>query len=178
MISYRNFVRDLKLLVVEGVALRDAPGLDEDPRFRAWRHAVIQLLRQITAQGYLLRCFVNNRRFGDSALSTSDAGRKGEYQLDIDDTLMELHFIIDNYEKHGKPPKAKNVQAPSQLELAEQGTFAWLWRHVPWRVWGMLFGLLVTVFAFGAEVGRMPFYQHFIAALHSGQILGQQERAK
>src|ERR1019366_6027221 len=152
MITYRGFVKELEPLVEEARTLRNAKDLHEDRKFRKWRNYVTQLFDQIVQQDYLITCRIKRRSFGN-CLGTPDA-LKASYQQEIDDTIIELEFIIENYKSHGEPPKDGPSKQAGQLEWSHKITLAWLFRHAPWKFWTGFAGLLVAAFVLGTHVAQ------------------------
>ena len=166
MIIYRAFIDELVPLTEEARTLRDAKEFHQDPAFRKWRNKVTRLLDQVVHQDYLITCQIKRRSFGNLTYATHDAC-KASYQQEIDDTINELEFIIENYRKHGEPPKGGETKQPSQLEWPAKITLAWLFSHAPWTFWTGLVGLLVATFVLGTQVGQTNLYQNVVDELHS-----------
>ena len=54
MITYSQFIDEIRRLSAEALKLRDARQLHNDPKFREWRPDLESLLTQIGRAGYLL----------------------------------------------------------------------------------------------------------------------------
>ena len=166
MIKYRAFIDELVPLTEKARTLRGAEELHEDSAFRKWRNKITRLLDQVVHQGYLITCQIKRRGFGNLSDATYEAC-KASYQQEIDDTINELEFIIDNYRKHGEPPKGGVSKQSLQLEWPEKITLAWLFRHMPLSYWSVLIGLLITVFFSGVQIGQTKFYQDIVSEFQS-----------
>ena len=166
MIKYRAFIDELVPLTEKARTLRGAEELHEDSAFRKWRNKITRLLDQVVHQDYLITCQIKHRGFGNLLYATYEAC-KASYQGEIDDTINELEFIIDNYRKHGEPPKGGVSKQSLQFEWPEKITLAWLFRHVPWTFWTGLIGLLIAVFFCGAQIGQTKFYQDIVSEFQS-----------
>jgi hypothetical protein len=172
MITYRGFIGELKPLVAEARGLSDAERFHEDPRFRKWRNSVTQLLAQIDAQNYQIKCQIKRRQFG-AYYTENPAAMSAAYEMELQDTINELEFIIGNFENHGEPPKGTLPKDGAQLEWPAKITLAWLFRHAPWGVWTGLVALLVAAFLLGTQIGQSKLYRQFVDALQPSQTGGQ-----
>src|SRR5260221_3983247 len=169
MISYRGFIEELKPLVVEAHSLRKAERLHEDPRFRSWRNGVTQLLEQIVEQKYLVSCKIKRRGFGVYYTENSKAMAEA-YEMELQDTINELEFIIRNFESHGEPSRSRSPNDEAQLEWPSKITLAWLFRHAPWTFWTGFVGMLIAAFVLGTQVGQTKLYGQVIEALKSCHV--------
>lgn len=101
MITYKEFAEGLVPYIKEAEGLKSASALDKDPNFRRWRHRVTELINQIELQGYRINCVIYNRDFGCYRGSSDDE----KYVRDLDDTIIELETIFDNYCAYDVPKK-------------------------------------------------------------------------
>lgn len=138
MITYRAFIEEIRSLAEEARKLRSAKKMHEDDRFRKWRNKLEALLSRIAQVTYLLPCPVRTkaRHFGGYGYSPTES-EKAElfrsYQTEMDDTINELEYIIDSYEKHGEPPKGG--KGTGDLEMPKVVTASWLFHHAPIGLW-------------------------------------------
>jgi len=172
MITYRHFVTELEPLVAEARTLRNAERLHEDPQFRKWRNKVTQLLAQVVQQDYLITCKIKHRGFG-AYYTANPKAMASAYQQELEDTINELEFIIENFNSHGEPPKGSLSKEATQLKWPDKITLAWLFKHAPWTFWTGLVGLLVAAFVLGTQIGQTKLYQQFMDALQPSQTVGQ-----
>lgn len=102
MITYEDFINELRKLVTSGEKLYGAIERDLDPHFRQWRLEVTDLLSRIKQAGYSVRCYIRNRSFGTHRNAT-DEYLNDEYRIDLRDTLNELSLLIKRYDTYGEP---------------------------------------------------------------------------
>ena len=103
MITYEDFINELRQLVATGEMLYGAVERDLDPNFRQWRLEVTDLLSRIKQAGYSVRCYIRNRSFGTPRNAT-EKHLNDEYRIELQDTLNELSLLIKRYETYGEPP--------------------------------------------------------------------------
>ena len=161
MITYAGFITEIKRLVAEAKRLRSANKMHQDDRFRKWRNELEGVLSQIAQVGFLLPCpvRVKVREFGyTSNERIPDAERLKWYQMEMDDTINELDFIIDSYQKHVEPPVADSKK-PSTAGWPEKVTLSWLYHHAPIGLWLKVGAVAIAIFAAGAYVGQNETYR-------------------
>ena len=80
------------------------------------------------------------------------------------DYLRVLSENIEQFEKaeSGGAASIGPQQAESILDFPERVTLAWLWRHVPVKLWASAAGLLVTVFLVGVSISRVAFVRRLL----------------
>ena len=122
MITYADFIAELRVLVREAQSLRAEPEMHENPRFRKWRHELESLSDQIARAGYLLPgpVRVHRRAFGYTTGIASDEECLSFYQRDINDSVNELDLIVRNFEKFGEPQKTTLQPVPPTLKPSER----------------------------------------------------------
>ena len=102
MITYEDFINELRKLVASGEKLYGVVERDLDPHFRQWRLEVTDLLSRINQAGYSVRCYIRNRSFGTHRNATEEY-LNDEYRIELQDTLNELSLLIKRYETYGEP---------------------------------------------------------------------------
>ena len=115
MISYKQFIAELRLLSATGEILIDAGDRDEDLRFRKWRFRLEDLIRHIKQQGYEITCKSARRSYGGGDYGYNEPSKdalNGLYKKELGDTLNEINFIIEYYDNYRKPPKRKVPHTP------------------------------------------------------------------
>jgi len=103
MITYEDFINELRQLVSTGEMLYDAVERDLDSRFRQWRLEVTDLLGRIKQAGYSVQCDIHNRSFGTHRMNATEEYLNNEYRIELQDTLNELSLLIKRYETYGEP---------------------------------------------------------------------------
>jgi len=166
MITYEGFIADLRPLLNEIATLCDAKATHEDPTFRRWRNDLQSLLRQIKQAGYELPCVVHSadRYFGGISNFGQPTGFRA-YQRDLDDTANELRVVIDAYQRYGEPLRIGAMRSPlnAELKAPQIVTLAWLWDHVPAKLWVVALSALVAAFSLGYFAATMSFVSKFVA---------------
>lgn len=138
------------------------PQFTASPVFKEWKHRLIDLLQRIEAQGYEVNCGVRTRHFSPLVYPMA-LGPTGKNQRDseaffdaVNQTLLELRTIIENFERYGTPPKKRGregatpnlVDEPSMPKVSpvladpQKVTLVWLWQHVPVSMWAAAAALL------------------------------------
>lgn len=161
MITYSGFIKEIERLAAEASKLRSARKMHLDENFRKWRHELEGVLSQIAQVGHPLpgpvkvkaRSFgyVNNDRIAETE-------RFQWYQMEMDDTINELQFIIDSYEKHGEPPKGTQ-SSTSKGGWPEKITLSWLYDHAPIGLWVTVGTIGLAIFLAGVYVGQNEIYR-------------------
>lgn len=179
LFDYQAFVTELRGLVEAPTFGSKGPQYTASPVFKEWKHKLIDLILRIEAQGYKINCDVRTRHFNPlvypTAIAPEDRGlRDAEAFFDaINQTLVELRTIIENFDRYGPPPKkpGHEIPTPAPIEVSTQlntspelahppkVTASWLWQHVPAHMWLTAAGLLCAAAAAGysfasTNVGR------------------------
>jgi hypothetical protein len=160
MLTYENFIKDLRPLVVRGQALYDRSSRIKDPDFRRWKFEVTDLINRIQSEKYAVNCSIATRSFASygGSYTGSDKHAIVAYNLDLKDTINELEILIERYDKHGAPnPRTpRSSAAPSnELQPPKPLTPDWLWRHMPISWWAYIVGALVAFFSAGFKLGQL-----------------------
>jgi len=120
MVTYSQFVDELRTLVDQARTLRDAREMHENPAFRKWRHEVTDLILLMEDAGYSINCSIVSRDFDERGSYTYDPSSKeriAAFNRDLQDTVTELLTIISRFDKFGDP-KSK-VKTPQSLKPHE-----------------------------------------------------------
>lgn len=160
MLRYADVISELKRLVDEAKRLRSKRGMHLDPAFRRWRHELETTLSQAESAGFELpgEVRVHVRSFGASDRIVSDDELFAMYQLEIDDTVIELETIISTYQRLGEPEKRKTSELKPR-EWPAKITLAWLFQNAPLSLWISLASALIAAFLVGAQVGQSELYK-------------------
>ena len=161
MITYKEFAEGLLPYIKEAEGLKSASALDKDPNFRRWRHRVTELINQIELQGYRINCTIYNRQFG-CYRGISD---EEEYAREINDTIIELETIFDNYCAYGVPKKIETTTESNSIESGHIPTTKELLLSLPFdKVWKMIaaiIAIILVLLGIGFEAGK--FYQKHLS---------------
>ena len=130
MLTYRDFVKELRPLVDQAKHLVDLNGIHENPIFRKWRHEVTDLIERIESVGYTVNCSIRQKRFdrrGSYTYTPTAHDRIEAFNRDLQDTINELATVIDRFYKFGDPKGSIASPGPSNpLKAPEKITAAWL----------------------------------------------------
>ncbi len=165
-LNYAAFVEELGELHDEAIAI-ESVGV-WNPRhvaFRRWKARLFDLLARIRKACYEdIRCDVEDRDFNyDGPEGDHGVHARKVFDDAMEDTLIELKLIIDNFNKYGDPSPIKpetesgssGVAAPAHepLPVPEKVTIPWLWKNVsvPLMVGGIVF--VGAVFTVGLGLG-------------------------
>ena len=147
--------------------------------FRRWKLRLTDLLDNIERLGYDVRCGVAQRVFANMYGSGSDKA----WVHHMTETQQELELIIENYEKYGEPPRARQGKTswfgegqspakatapppliaseiaaaaaiPQPLILPQQMTWDWLKKHMPISWWWYLGAAVVALLVAAFNVGK------------------------
>jgi hypothetical protein len=117
---YQDFIRELQLLVVKGEEIRSQDVTHEDERFREWRHRAESLVRETKALGYRLPGEFNSdiRAYMAMYSGASDIDNLAAFRKELGDSLIQLRFLIDQFQKYGEPVYMQFVPAPSEQQTS------------------------------------------------------------
>ena len=161
MITYTGFIKEIERLAAEARRIRAAPEMHLDKDFRRWRLELEGVLSQIAQVGYLLpgSVKVHARRFGQVNNDRIDETELFQsYQMEMDDTINEIQFIIDSHKKHGDPPK-ESLNTTPKGGWPERLTLSWLYGHAPIGLWVKVVTIGLAIFLAGVFVGQNEIYR-------------------
>ena len=169
MLSYRQFVDELRPLIEQARALFDLDGIHENPAFRKWRHEVTDLIERIEDAGRSVNCSIGERRFDDIGSYTytpSPRDRLAAFNRELQDTINELATIVERFEKFGDPKAADvAVAVATPLETPEKITAAWLWGNAAMSLWWIVIVAAVAIFGAGITVGQSSLFKELVEKL-------------
>ena len=169
MLSYRQFIDELRPLTEQARALFDLDGIHENPAFRKWRHEITDLIRRIEDVGYTVNCSIDERRFdelGSYSYTPSPRDELAAFNRDLQDTINELATIVERFEKFGDPKAADPaVAAATPLKAPEKITAAWLWGNASMSLWWIVIVAAVAIFGVGITVGQSSLFKELIEKL-------------
>lgn len=169
---YADFIADVQNLAHEGQALLDSGAWSHtDPAFRRWRYTTESLVENVRQQGFQLPGKFNskNRRYRATWVGAVRADEKEIFRSELADSLVELNFFIQHFEKYGELPAPAQSLKPIEEsnpnprpKVAEQQvekvTLAWLWKHVPVGLWLGMILFCGTIFSLGFVAGKSAFF--------------------
>jgi len=161
---YEHFIADLRRSISDGQKMLTGHTTHRDQEFREWRHRIESSVKDATASGYRLPGPVKSPARTYRSVYEHSAGTT-EFERDVEDTLIELRFLVERYEQQGapplvKPPVAASASRPSAaaLQLPDRVTVSWLMKHVPAGIWIKAAGVLAVAFVLGAATYRSGLY--------------------
>ena len=86
------------------------------------------------------------------------------YQLEMDDTIVELETIVSAHKKFGEPERPK-PSLPKTAEWPSKITLAWLFQNAPLSLWIWFVSLLIAAFLLGTQVGQSALYKQVREAI-------------
>jgi len=97
------------------------------------------------------------------ASATTDEDRKA-FERDLGDSLSELRFLIEQFDKFGVPKSVTHVALPAKAHLAapEKVTVRWLVDNVPMLLWAGFVGLLFASFSIGFTLAQSEVSRKFV----------------
>jgi len=165
--DYAAFIDELKPLIERGRKFDDSDRSHSSQTYRAWRLELLDLIHRVNRLRYDINCGVEGRWFQVMSYATTSAREQRQaFDRDLEDTLTELELVVSRFDKYGDP-RAKSIAlagpgnpavthptpAKSETLVApEKVTFAWLWAHVPLKLFGMLLVSYGLVFSAGLTV--------------------------
>lgn len=170
--DYPAFIEQLMVLVEMARGFTPTQRNREHPTFRKWKHEVADLIERIGRLRYDVNTGLESRRFqivGYGSYSTAE--EQQVFNRDLDDSLMELELVVENYKRYGDPTRGRmnhankglvqeEAAAPTpaaeseSLKPPEKVTFKWLWEHMSVTVFGTLMLALGFSFTVGVSVGN------------------------
>lgn len=168
--TYEQFVEELRQLIAQGEDLRLVSAAGDDA-FRTWRHRAESTVIEVQRAGYGVPGGFGSpgRQYRPTWAPVKPSVVRSVFERAMGDSLGELRYIIEQYEKYGPPTNsfqsaqppppavisASTLQGPGAniepLALPEHVTLRWLFDHVPATTW--LYGAGIVLAAFLAGFG-------------------------
>lgn len=127
--KYKHFIELLKPFLQEAATLFGREKLDEDPRFRKWRHEVTTLIDPIEGHGLSVNSAVRDRHFNGWSYTYTPSNRErlDAYNRDLQDSINELQTIVEHYKQFGEPKKpSRSSEEHKESELIARFKQHWL----------------------------------------------------
>jgi hypothetical protein len=164
---YQDFIGELRSAIAAGDALSQRHASHQDTEFRAWRHQVQSLVDEAQHLNYRVpgKFKSHTRSYMAMWSGASAADNFSAFQKDLGDSLIELRFIVENFEKYGEPMRTQLVKAPAEAKspaVPERVTLAWLVKHVSVSFWAKTIGFGVGILLLGAAIGRTAWLSELI----------------
>lgn len=170
--KYADFIAELERLIGEGRSIAENGLTHKDPRFRRWRHEAESIVEDAKVRGLRVPGEFNSSRRSYLAMwsGATEKDNINSLRAEISDSLVELAFIVQQYQKYGEPSTLASEPETKPLTTPDRGvTLAWLWHNVPASLWFAAFGLAVTIFLAGVGVGQTKLYHTVVGLFDSAQ---------
>jgi hypothetical protein len=165
-LKYAEFIDELRRLAAQGDSLIVDRCTHESRAFRDWRHAVQNTVSNANNIGSNLPgTFSSSARMyrANWAGPTAEENWKA-FERDVGDSLAELRFLIDQFDKYGAPSRPSHKEAAkAPLTAPEKVTVRWLVDNVPVVLWAAFAGVLLATFSLGFTFGQFEFSRKLIA---------------
>jgi hypothetical protein len=160
---YQDFIAELRTLIAAGGHLAQGSASHESPAFRNWRHNVQSLVAEAEQLGYRLPGKVTSKVRSYRALwsGATEKDHADAFQRELNDSLIELRFIVDNYDKYGEAVRTQLVgpeQQPAALGEPEKVTIIWLAKNVSVSFWFKTASIAVAILLLGAALGHTAWF--------------------
>lgn len=163
--NYEEFIVELRRQIMEARSITQTIFSHEDQRFRKWRHDTQSIVEEALANGFRIPGQFNSKQRAYQALwsgATMEHNAK-EFFRNLNDSIVELKFIVQQYQKYGAPKRSSENKSPkTTLPMPEHVTLAWLWQHVPARLWLAAVTVVVSIFLTGVFAGQSKLYQGIV----------------
>jgi hypothetical protein len=189
--GYPAFIDELKPLIEQAKAFDHHARKHDSEAFRAWRYKVSSLCTRISRTHLDSDTRVDERPF--SGVPYGKLSAKDVFDRDLNDTLVELDHMVEQFVKFGEPktrlrvtPKTKTADAPSVQEPQEpikaptvvepewpskdKLTLHWLFKNMPASAWAWVGVFLVGAFGVGTTVGSWPVVQKWLEPASTTQV--------
>jgi hypothetical protein len=166
-LTYAEFIEEIRRLVTQGDSILADRHDRESRTFRNWRHSIQNTVSHAKDIGLNLPgTFSSSVRMYRANWAHATAHDNWQaFERDTGDTLAELRFLIDQFDRFG-PPKSIAVADGAKLSLAapEKVTARWLLDNVSVAMWAAGGAILVTVFLAGVTAAQVPIVRTIIEA--------------
>jgi hypothetical protein len=163
-----EFIAEVRALLDRGGKLM---GCTHDIReFRNWRHEAESTVANAWALGFKLPGEFKSRPRAYRAMwmGASSLDNRNAFVRDMDDSLAELRFLVDQFDKFGAPGKPAHnsaQQAAVPLASPDKVTVRWLIDNVPISGWVIFGGLIVGLFSAGYAAGQYDTLRKLVAII-------------
>ena len=102
--TYTQFIEELCHFTAEGEAFLQNGATHETPEFREWRHQTRSTIDHVEELGYRLPGkFGGYREYQATWMYATNADHAEEFARDLRDSLAELRYLANHFEKFGEP---------------------------------------------------------------------------
>lgn len=102
--KYVDFIAELERLIKDGRAILERRVTHEDAAFRKWRHEAESIVKTAKARGFDVPGEFNsaNRDYLALWVGASTQDNVEALSAELNDSLVELEFIVEQYRKYGE----------------------------------------------------------------------------
>ena len=118
--NYADFIAELERLIVDGRGILEARVTHKDPRFRRWRHAAESIVDSAKSNGFKLpgEFYSSGRQYLALWMGATREEDVEALRSDLNDSLVELEFIVEQYRKYGSSTTANSGDEVTALDPA------------------------------------------------------------
>jgi hypothetical protein len=159
---YRSELTGIMMRFVDGHNSYDILR-EDDPRYRTFIIEIIDLLNDSIGKNQYSPLINQLFNEGISGYLQSPSYKSIEDIVSvIDSVITRLKRNPDFYVKK-EEPKKQEEPIKTGLKPPDKVTLKWLWEHVPYTLWGLLIGLLISAFTLGVTVADTKIYKSVIS---------------
>lgn len=131
----------------------------DDPRYRTFVIEIIDFINDSFGQNRYSALISQKYHEGiTNELRTPSYKSVEEIISVIDSILTRLKRNPDFFIKKEEPEKQEE-SIKTELKPPDKVTLKWLWEHVPYTLWCLLIGLLISAFTLGVTVADTKIYK-------------------
>jgi hypothetical protein len=157
-VTYEQFIEEIRRLVAQGADLLEEGATAGTYEFRKWRHEAQSTVTNAENLGFSLPGKFNSsmRAYRATWTSATPKANRDEFLREMGDSLNELRFLVDQFDKFGAPkPKQPSVpEAKAPLAAPDKVTVGWLIHNVSLTGWTIIGGLALGLLSVGYAAGR------------------------
>ncbi len=137
--------------------------------FRDWRVEAESIVSNAESLGFRLPGDFESdaRNYRATYNNAVPKNHRDVFTRDLGDSLAELRFLVDQFDRYGAPAERASVTQPSPRPLAspEKVTVRWLIDNVSIRGWVIAGGVAIALLSAGYTAGQYDILRRVIAAL-------------
>jgi len=171
MITYVQFIDEIRQLVEDAKAIKSVTDMHMHPQFRKWRSHLDGVMSHAKQAGieFSAPIRVQARRFGKLRDRHTQKECHENYCMEMADTINELEHLIESFDKYGEPLRKEvnhsgRSESETSLEWPNKITLSWLFHNAPISVWAWFIGLIFASFVAGTQVAGTQLYKDIVSS--------------
>ena len=145
--KYSDFIKEIKVLHQEALALFDKADIYNNPDFRKWNQKLTAGIDLIEEQGFKIKCNIKSRMFTN--MDPDPEKRVPRYNMELQDTINELETLINQFDNYGEPKTKATIESNEELVWPSKITLRWLQNHAPISLWVKFISIIIAAFMLG-----------------------------